>query len=240
MSLKTLYVGILLILCTCGIIYSQVPKADFGQQNLSCLFNNSSMTGVLGNDCSRIDIRFKEAQKVNDKQYKIKGVSRTRLSIICPFWGEVYIDSISCQPQIKSEYTKIDGFIYGHYLFREKGDRRYSGAFSGVFKQAYSIDNKRINKGFNEIPELKINLAEYVGKWESPNGAAKACSWSDAVIPSTPANFCKFNDAGEWIVLPQYRKNGWDNLYNAYHNDYLSVDEIQKAQTKEEQEWWIN
>ena len=53
-------------------------------------------------------------------------------------------------------------------------------------------------------------------------------------------NFCLFNDAGEWIVSPKYRKNGWENLYNAYHNENLTTDEIQKAREVEEQEWWVN
>lgn len=33
---------------------------------------------------------------------------------------------------------------------------------------------------------------------------------------------------------------GWENLYNAYHNENLTTDEIQKAREVEEQEWWVN
>ena len=102
------------------------------------------------------------------------------------------------------------------------------------------MNGQQIEKGRNEMAELRLNLAEYRGNWRSANGLIKSCSWADEVIPDTPVNFCLFNDAGEWIVLPKYRKNGWENLYNAYHNENLTTDEIQKAHEVEEQEWWAN
>lgn len=102
------------------------------------------------------------------------------------------------------------------------------------------MNRQQIENGRNEIAELKLNLSEYRGKWKSANGLTKVCSWADEIIPNTPANFCLFNDAGEWIVSPKYRKNGWENLYNAYHNETLATDEIQKAREMEEQEWWVN
>lgn len=240
MKLKTLYLSIILLSLTCSIASSQTPRTDILQQDVSCLFDSLSMIGVLGDDCSRIDVRFSEAEKVNDTTYTIKGITRTRLSIICPFSGEVCIDSISSQPIIKSECTDIDGFIYGHYQFKELEDNVQSGIFYGIFKQAYRITGEIVNKGINEIPELKMNLSEYLGEWKSSNGIIKVCLWSDEVIPGVPVNFCRFNDAGEWIVLPQYRKNGWDNLHNAYHNENLKPDEIQKARTIETQKWWID
>ena len=135
---------------------------------------------------------------------------------------------------------EVDGFIYGHYSFAEYGDKRYSGVFSGFFKQGYRVNGQQIEKGRNEMAELRLNLAEYRGNWRSANGLIKICSWADEVIPDTPVNFCLFNDAGEWIVSPKYRKNGWENLYNAYHNENLTTDEIQKAREVEEQEWWVN
>ena len=221
--------------------YSQNPKADILQQDLSGLFDNLSMIGILGEDCSRIDIHITEVRKMDSREYEIKGISRTRLSVICPFKGKVCIDSISsCSQMIKSEYTELDGFIYGYYSFAEYGDKRYSGTFSGSFKQGYRMSGQQIEKGRNEIAELKLNLSEYRGKWKSAKGLTKVCSWADEIIPDTPANFCLFNDAGEWIVSPKYRKNGWENLYNAYHNENLTTDEIQKAREVEEQEWWVN
>lgn len=140
---------------------------------------------------------------------------------------------------MKNEYTEVDGYICGHYSFVEYGDKRYGGVFSGSFKQGYRMIGQQIDKGRNEISELKLNLSEYRGKWKSANSLTKACSWADEVIPDTPANFCIFNDAGEWVVSPKFRKNGWDNLYNAYHNENLTTDEIQKAREVEEYEWWI-
>ena len=209
------------------------------RQDLSGLFDNLSMIGILGEDCSRIDIHFTEVRRMDNGEYEVKGASRTRLSLICPFKGTIHIDSISsCSRMVKSECTEVDGFIYGHYSFEEHGDERHSGVFSGSFKQGYRISGQPIGKGRNEIAELKSNLSEYRGKWESAKGQTKACSWADEVIPDTPANFCLFNDAGEWVVSPEYRKNGWDNLYNAYHNEGLTTDEIQKAREVEEQEWW--
>ena len=101
------------------------------------------------------------------------------------------------------------------------------------------MSGQQIEKGRNEIAELKLNLSEYWGKWKSAKGLTKVCSWANEIIPDTPANFCLFNDAGEWVVSPKYRKNGWENLYNAYHNENLTTDEIQKAREVEEQEWWI-
>ena len=233
-------ISIFLFFWICGVAYSQNPKVNILRQDLSGLFDNLSMIGILGEDCSRIDIHFTEVRKTDSREYEIKGVSRTRLSIICPFKGKVCIDSISSDFQLKSECTEVDGFIYGHYSFTEYGDKRYSGTFSGAFKQGYRMNRQQIENGRNEIAELKLNLSEYRGKWKSANGLTKVCSWADEIIPNTPANFCLFNDAGEWIVSPKYRKNGWENLYNAYHNETLATDEIQKAREMEEQEWWVN
>lgn len=99
--------------------YSQNPKADILQQDLSGLFDNLSMIGILGEDCSRIDIHITEVRKMDSREYEIKGISRTRLSVICPFKGKVCVDSISsCSQMIKSEYTELDGFIYGYYSLR--------------------------------------------------------------------------------------------------------------------------
>ena len=235
------HINIFFLFWICGVAYSQNPKADILRQDLSGLFDKLSMIGILGEDCSRIDIHFTEVRKMDNKEYEIKGASRTRLTLICLFKGNIYIDSISsCSQMMKSECMEVDGFIYGHYSFAEYGDKRYSGAFSGFFKQGYRMNGQQIEKGRNEMAELRLNLAEYRGNWRSANGLIKICSWADEVIPDTPVNFCLFNDAGEWIVLPKYRKNGWENLYNAYHNENLTTDEIQKAREVEEQEWWAN
>lgn len=240
MKQKIYHIIIFLLFWFCGVAYSQNPKADILQQDLSGLFDNLSMIGILGEDCSRIDIHITEVRKMDSREYEIKGISRTRLSVICSFRGKVCIDSISsCSQMIKSEYTELDGFIYGHYSFAEYGDKQYSGTFSGSFKQGYRMSGQQIEKGWNEMAELKLNLSEYRGKWKSAKGLTKVCSWADEIIPDTPANFCLFNDAGEWIVSSKYRKNGWENLYNAYHNENLTTDEIQKARGVEEQEWWI-
>ena len=210
MKQKIYHIIIFLLFWFCGVAYSQNPKADILQQDLSGLFDNLSMIGILGEDCSRIDIHITEVRKMDSREYEIKGISRTRLSVICPFKGKVCVDSIS------------------------------SCTFSGSFKQGYRMSGQQIEKGRNEIAELKLNLSEYRGKWKSAKGLTKVCSWADEIIPDTPANFCLFNDAGEWVVSPKYRKNGWENLYNAYHNENLTTDEIQKAREVEEQEWWVN
>ena len=206
MKQKIYHIIIFLLFWFCGVAYSQNPKADILQQDLSGLFDNLSMIGILGEDCSRIDIHITEVRKMDSREYEIKGISRTRLSVICSFRGKVCIDSISsCSQMIKSEYTELDGFIYGHYSFAEYGDKQYSGTFSGSFKQGYRMSGQQIEKGWNEMAELKLNLSEYRGKWKSAKGLTKICSWADEIIPDTPANFCLFNDAGEWIVSSKYR-----------------------------------
>ena len=134
MKQKIYHIIIFLLFWFCGVAYSQNPKADILQQDLSGLFDNLSMIGILGEDCSRIDIHITEVRKMDSREYEIKGISRTRLSVICPFKGKVCVDSISsCSQMIKSEYTELDGFIYGYYSFAEYGDKRYSGTFSGSF-----------------------------------------------------------------------------------------------------------
>ena len=72
----------------CGVAYSQNSKVNILRQDLSGLFDNLSMIGILGEDCSRIDIHFTKVRKMDNREYEIKGVSRTRLSIICPFKGK--------------------------------------------------------------------------------------------------------------------------------------------------------
>ena len=106
MKQKIYHIIIFLLFWFCGIAYSQNPKADILRQDLSGLFDNSSMIGILGEDCSRIDIHITEVRKVDNREYGIKGVSRTRLFLICPFEGNIYIDSISsCSQIMKSEWT---------------------------------------------------------------------------------------------------------------------------------------
>ena len=171
MKQKIYHIIIFFLFWFCGVAYSQNPKADILQQDLSGLFDNLSMIGILGEDCSRIDIHITEVRKMDSREYEIKGISRTRLSVICPFKGKVCVDSISsCSQMIKSEYTELDGFIYGYYSFAEYGDKRYSGTFSGSFKQGYRMSGQQIEKGRNEIAELKLNLSEYRGKWKSAKG----------------------------------------------------------------------
>lgn len=131
-------ISIFLFFWICGVAYPQNPKVNILRQDLSGLFDNLSMIGILGEDCSRIDIHFTEVRKTDSREYEIKGVSRTRLSIICPFKGKVCIDSISSDFQLKSECTEVDGFIYGHYSFVEYGDKRYSGTFSRGFQAGVS------------------------------------------------------------------------------------------------------
>lgn len=241
MKPKVFLVSIFLIFWICGVVYSQNPKAEILCQDFSGVFDNLSMIGILGEECSRIDIHFTKIQKVDHNKYTIKGCSRIRLSVICPFEGSIYVDSVSCCFQMaESEYIGVGGFIYGSYCFVEYGDKQYSNVFFGSFKQGYQIKERLIEKGQNVIVEQKLNMAEYRGKWKSVEGLTKVCSWADEVIPDTPTNFYLFNDAGEWIVSTEYRKNGWDNLFNAYHNENLPTDEIQKARKLEEQEWWID
>lgn len=102
MKQKIYHIIIFLLFWFCGVAYSQNPKADILQQDLSGLFDNLSMIGILGEDCSRIDIHITEVRKMDSREYEIKGISRTRLSVICPFKGKVCVDSISsCSQMIK-------------------------------------------------------------------------------------------------------------------------------------------
>lgn len=88
------HISIFLLFWFCGVVYPQNHKADVLQKDLSDLFDNSSMIGILGEDCSRIDIHFAEVRKIDDREYEIKGASRTRLSLICPFEGNIFIDEV--------------------------------------------------------------------------------------------------------------------------------------------------
>ena len=73
MTQKIYHISIFLLFWICGIAYSQNPKADILRQDLSGLFDNSSMIGILGEDCSRIDIHINEARKMDSREYEIKG-----------------------------------------------------------------------------------------------------------------------------------------------------------------------
>ena len=52
------HINIFLLFWICGVAYSQNPKADILRQDLSGLFDNLSMIGILGENCSRIDIHL--------------------------------------------------------------------------------------------------------------------------------------------------------------------------------------
>jgi len=48
---QTIYhINIFLLFWICGVAYSQNPKADVLRQDLSGLFDNLSMIGILGED----------------------------------------------------------------------------------------------------------------------------------------------------------------------------------------------
>lgn len=63
MKQKIYHIIIFLLFWFCGVAYPQNPKADILQQDLSGLFDNLSMIGILGEDCSRIDIHITEVRK---------------------------------------------------------------------------------------------------------------------------------------------------------------------------------
>ena len=77
MKQKIYHIIIFLLFWFCGVAYPQNPKADILQQDLSGLFDNLSMIGILGEDCSRIDIHITEVRKMDSREYEIKGISRT-------------------------------------------------------------------------------------------------------------------------------------------------------------------
>ena len=65
MKQKIYHISIFLLFWFCGVVYPQNHKADILQQDLSGLFDNSSMIGILGEDCSRIDIHITDARKMD-------------------------------------------------------------------------------------------------------------------------------------------------------------------------------
>ena len=73
MKQKIYHIIIFLLFWFCGGAYSQNPKADILQQDLSGLVDNWSMIGILGEDCSRIDIHITEVRKMDSREYEIKG-----------------------------------------------------------------------------------------------------------------------------------------------------------------------
>lgn len=238
MKYKIVIIFALSIFVTANRVLGQ--KLELLHNKLELIFENISMIGILGDDYSRIDMRFIKANKVNDTIYNIIGASRTNLNIICQFEGQIFIDSIIPFSLHKSEVTEIDGFICGKYKFEESENQRCSGVFSGIFKQAYRICQHKIYEPINLIPELKINLSEYIGIWQSDKGTLKTCNWADAIIPNVKNDFFVFNDSGEWFISSKYRKKGWINHYDAYFNSNISDDKIKSAQSIEEKEWWNN
>ncbi|MCE8473407.1 hypothetical protein J8852_02905 [Bacteroides uniformis] len=230
---------IVLLYLSCCNVYSQdnLYQCKILNTNLSPLFSDLDLIGFLGDDFSRIDIKFLMAQKISNYHYKIKGASRTRLSIICQFEGEIFIDSILfCRKT--GESIHVDGFVLGRYFFKELGSKN-SGTFRGHFKHAFMLQHNTVYKAINDIEELKYNLFEYIGEWESSKKRRKKCNWADSIIPETPKDFYCFNDAGEWYVNLAYRKNGWENIYNAYYNPNLDDNSICQYRKLEEQMWWI-
>jgi hypothetical protein len=212
--------------------------AEIGQEDLSGLFAGLTLTGIWGEGCGRIDIRLEEAHKTGRGTYTVKGASRIRLSVIRLFRGTIRIDSILGGLGLKDECINMDGFVYGCYVFREYGADSLKTYYCGHFRQVYRNNEQRVEKGRNDITELRMNLSEYTGHRQAADGRKEVCSWADAFIPGAPKDFCVINDAGEWVITPKYRKEGWDNLYDAYFNDSLTDDEVRKARLAEEGEWW--
>lgn len=217
----------------------QKLAAYVAQEDLSDLFVDLTLTGILGEECSRMDIRLEAACRTDVGTYAVKGASRICLSVVRPLEGVLRIDSISSGLGLKGECTDVDGFVYGSYAFREYDADGPKATCCGRFRQAYRIDGQRVGKGRNDIPELRMNLSEYTGHRQVSGGKAEVCAWADSFVPGAPEDFCSVNDAGEWVVMPKYRKNGWDNLYDAYFNDSLTDSEVQKARLAEEGRWWL-
>ena len=74
MKQKIYNISILWLLCICGTVYSQNSKEDILKHDLSGLFVDSDMTGILGEDCSRIDIHFTEVRKTDDRKYEVNQI----------------------------------------------------------------------------------------------------------------------------------------------------------------------
>lgn len=240
--MKSYFILTFLLLLVSENTYSQYRPKNYIKQDLSHIFTNSAMIGIIGDDYSRIDIYFTEAKKINDSIYEIKGASRTKMSIICPLKGKIYIENFIPYDSFRmDECGKIEGSICGHYTLIEYGDEKNSGIFSGWFRESYWVDGNQVKKGIIETEARETTLSEYQGKWTSPKGLVKECSWVwpwGSMIPNRPYDFSQFNECGEWVVQPKYRKNGWENRHNSYHNKYISKEKQKKARQKEKEKWW--
>ena len=239
MRLKNIIIACIII-CKCTLTFGQKYDVEqLLQQDISNVFKfeYGRLNGVLGADYSRIELYLKHIEKMDNRTYLINGATRTRAKIVSAFSGAIVIDSIDCSEQYNDEVNDIDGYICGHYKFIERGDASYSGIFSGNFRQAFSINNGKINPAYS-LGLNDVIVVTYIGEWKNTN-ITKQCNWTDgSKIPGTPNDFSAENAINELMVNTPYLKRGWDVLYNAVLGSGISEEEREKARKIEQAEWW--
>ncbi|MFN8255676.1 MAG: hypothetical protein U0W24_08315 [Bacteroidales bacterium] len=214
--------------------FSDIIKSD-----LSILWetqNQNSILGFIGDNYSRMNIRFISVikNKENQKEYFVYGKSKVGNNI-CDFQGILRLKN-SFLVSVDS-LKNSTGILVGEYELNEDMKNIHSGIFSGRFVTYWETDSKN-NILKPDLPcvseEYQIN--KFAGIWkEYKKGKLKNANWGEKRIP-----ICGDLDVGtsEFCPNKKYEKNGWENYIKAYSGGN-SKEEREKAQSVENTKWWI-
>jgi hypothetical protein len=202
---------------------------------------NTNVVGIIGEDHTRIKIKFTSIQKVDNLHvYKVKGKSSVHGNV-CSFSGTISIKEFrslesmhfGVDDERKGEGIKSQGLLIAEYRFEENLEDNHSGIFEGKLYSKFYIDK------FDKVKYDNIQLHSdgyfnnaYIGFWTSyKSRKSKLCTWGDYRVPDCKEDFDI--GAGEFSPSKKYNMNGWENYSKAW------LENDTKAKEIELKNWWI-
>ena len=202
--------------------------------------SNTNVVGIIGEDHTRIKIKFTSIQKTAEQHvYQIEGKSSVHGNI-CSFNGTISIKEFRALEKMhygvddegKENGIKRQGLLIAEYHFEEDPEDNHSGIFEGKLFSKFYIDK------FDEVKYDDIQLHAdgyfnnaFLGTWTSyKSEKSKLCTWGDYRVPTCNEDFDI--GAGEFSPSEKYYSKGWSNYSKAW------LENDAKAKGIELEEWW--
>lgn len=197
--------------------------------------------GYIGNNFQRFYIHITEVgRSASDSlMYNLKGFTRTG-ETICPFEGELLIDSLLQYPPSDapdfSQGIWSGWYLKGRYRLREDPHYARSGILEGAHQMSIAADADG-NIFYDTLYLVADGYAnnEWEGTWRSyRTGIVKICNWGDFRIPNS-----RKLDVGcaEFIPNEAYLDNGWQSYADYYR--WSPDEQFRKAAANELLRWWL-
>jgi hypothetical protein len=182
--------------------------------------------GFIGSNYQRFYVHFLSVRKDKKNPYIYDVTGKTRVkNNICRFAGTMTIDTAryyidTLVPQFQS------GYVICKCIFYEDSTKSMSGCITGTIGTDWCIYHQQIY--YDNVYGIADGYSnnQFTGVWQSyHSGFVKKCNWGDWRIPESKGLDI---GAGEFSVIDEYVKNGWQSYHDA--NTYGdSVDLLHKS-----------